>query len=76
MSLLEVGLICASLAEDFNLTLSYMEPFSEVWESERNDREGGPLAERMGVIKDGRLAVSRQEMDAANFYIAFAFTKL
>jgi mRNA (guanine-N7-)-methyltransferase len=53
-----------------------MEPFNEVWESERYDRDGGMLAERMGVVKDGHLTVSPQEMDAANFYIAFAFTKL
>ena len=53
-----------------------MEPFSEVWDSERHGREGSVLAERMGVVKDGNLLVTPEEMEAANFYIAFAFTKL
>ena len=39
----------ASLTEDYNLELQYRKPFLEIWEDEKNDRELGPLSERMGV---------------------------
>jgi mRNA (guanine-N7-)-methyltransferase len=62
------------LAEDFNLQLEYRKPFSEVFEEERHEFE--KLGERMGVIdRSGRLMITSQEMEAANFYHAFSFCK-
>ncbi|KAB5583143.1 S-adenosyl-L-methionine-dependent methyltransferase [Coniochaeta sp. 2T2.1] len=67
-----------SLADDYNLELQYHKTFKDVWESEKDDRELGPLSERMGVRdrNTGELLVSDEEMDAANFYIAFCFYKV
>lgn len=69
-------LTIARLAEDYNFSLSYMEPFATVWETERRNRESEQLAERMGVIRNGVLNVSDDEHDATNFYLAFAFEKI
>ncbi len=38
-----------ALAEEVNLEMQYHKPFAEVWETEKDDRELGPLSERMGV---------------------------
>ncbi|KAB5566485.1 mRNA capping enzyme-domain-containing protein [Coniochaeta sp. 2T2.1] len=67
-----------SLADDYNLELQYHKTFKDVWESEKDDRELGPLSERMGVRdrNTGELLVSDEEMEAANFYIAFCFYKV
>ncbi len=67
-----------ALAEDYNLELQYQKPFAEVWETEKDDRELGPLSERMGVRDrhDGQLLVSPEEMEAASFYVAFCFYKV
>ncbi|KAL2018271.1 hypothetical protein VTK56DRAFT_1025 [Thermocarpiscus australiensis] len=68
-----------ALAEDYNLELQYHKPFAEVWETEKDDRELGPLSERMGVRErggGGRLLVSPEEMEAASFYAAFCFYRV
>ncbi|KAF2091342.1 guanine-N(7)-methyltransferase, partial [Saccharata proteae CBS 121410] len=67
-----------ALAEEYNLELQYRKPFKEVWDEERDDRELGPLSERMGVRErgGGELLVGREEMDAAGFYHAFCFYKV
>ena len=54
-----------SLAEDYNLELTYRKPFTEIWDEERDSKDFGPLSERMGVQdRDGRLLVSTEEMEA------------
>jgi mRNA (guanine-N7-)-methyltransferase len=67
-----------ALAEDYNLELQYHKPFGEVWETEKDDRELGALSERMGVRDriTGKLLVSEEEMEAANFYVAFCFYRV
>ncbi|KAK3316170.1 mRNA capping enzyme-domain-containing protein [Apodospora peruviana] len=67
-----------ALAEDYNLELQYHKSFRDVWESEKDDRELGPLSERMGVRErhGGALLVSEEEMEAASFYVAFCFYKV
>ncbi|KAF4125653.1 mRNA (guanine-N7-)-methyltransferase [Geosmithia morbida] len=66
-----------ALADDFNLELQFHRTFPEIWEAERDDRELGPLSERMGVRgRDGKLLVSDEEMEAASFYIGFCFYKV
>jgi len=67
-----------ALAEDYNLEMQYHKTFREVWETEKDDRELGPLSERMGVRERGRgpLLVSPEEMEAASFYVAFCFYKV
>ncbi|KAK3381403.1 mRNA capping enzyme-domain-containing protein [Podospora didyma] len=67
-----------ALAEDYNLELQYHKTFAEVWETEKDDRELGPLSERMGVRErgGGPLLVSPEEMEAASFYVAFCFYRV
>ncbi|RFU81480.1 mrna cap guanine-n7 methyltransferase [Trichoderma arundinaceum] len=67
-----------ALAEDFNLELQFHKPFLEIWETEKDDQELGPLSERMGVRErgGGRLLVSDEEMEAASFYVGFCFYKV
>lgn len=67
-----------ALAEDYNLELQYHKPFAEVWETEKEDRELGPLSERMGVRdrNTGKLLVTDEEMEAASFYVAFCFYRV
>ncbi|TQS33363.1 hypothetical protein Golomagni_06297 [Golovinomyces magnicellulatus] len=67
-----------ALADDFNLELQFQKTFSEIWETEKDDPELGPLSERMGVRERGRgpLLVSDEEMEAASFYIGFCFYKV
>jgi mRNA (guanine-N7-)-methyltransferase len=67
-----------ALAEDYNLELQYHKPFGEVWETEKDDRELGALSERMGVRDrvTGKLLVSDEEMEAADFYVAFCFYRV
>jgi len=67
-----------ALAEDYNLELQYHKTFREVWETEKDDRELGPLSERMGVRErhGGALLVSPEEMEAASFYVAFCFYRV
>ncbi|AEO64059.1 36de2be8-1067-4da4-801f-e12ae0c4be09 [Thermothielavioides terrestris] len=67
-----------ALAEDYNLELQYHRPFAEVWQTEKDDRELGPLSERMGVRDraTGRLLVSDEEMEVASFYVAFCFYRV
>jgi len=57
-----------SLAEDYNLELSYRKPFADVWKEESDDPVLGPLSERMGVREKakGPLLVSKEEMEAAS----------
>ncbi|KAL6806678.1 mRNA capping enzyme domain-containing protein [Trichoderma sp. SZMC 28013] len=67
-----------ALAEDFNLELQFHRPFLEIWETEKDDPELGPLSERMGVRErgGGRLLVSDDEMEAASLYVGFCFYKV
>lgn len=67
-----------ALAEDFNLELQFHKPFLEIWETEKDDQELGPLSERMGVRErgGGKLLVSDEEMEAASFYVGFCFYKV
>ena len=67
-----------ALAEDYNLELQYRKPFGEVWDELKDDRELGPLSERMGVRDraTGRLLTKAEELDAADFYHAFCFYKV
>ncbi|KAH6648000.1 mRNA capping enzyme-domain-containing protein [Truncatella angustata] len=67
-----------ALAEDYNLELQWHESFKDIWEKEKDDRTLGPLSERMGVRErgGGDLLVSPEEMEVANFYVAFCFYKV
>jgi len=67
-----------ALAEDYNLELQFHRTFPEIYEAEKDDRELGPLSERMGVRErgTGKLLVSDDEMEAASFYIGFCFYKV
>lgn len=67
-----------ALAEDYNLELQFHRTFPEIYEAEKEDRELGPLSERMGVRErgTGKLLVSDDEMEAASFYIGFCFYKV
>ncbi|KNA99180.1 mRNA cap guanine-N7 methyltransferase [Fusarium oxysporum f. sp. lycopersici 4287] len=67
-----------ALAEDYNLELQFHRTFPEIWEAEKDDRELGPLSERMGVRErgGGPLLVSDEEMEAASFYVGFCFYKV
>lgn len=59
-----------SLTEDYNLELQYRKPFLDIWEDEKNDRELGPLSERMGVRDraTGALAMTEEEKEAVSEY--------
>ncbi|KAI0503439.1 mRNA capping enzyme [Xylaria bambusicola] len=67
-----------AIAEGYNLELQYHQKFGDIWESEKDDYVLGPLSERMGVRGRGRgpLLVSPEEMEVANFYVAFCFYKV
>lgn len=67
-----------ALAEDYNLELQFHKPFNEIWEMEKDDRELGPLSERMGVRErgGGPLLLSDDEFEAASFYLGFCFYKV
>jgi len=73
------------MAEDYGFSLTYKKTFQEVWEENKDDREHGPLADRMGVTETimdydlgnvRRLKLSEGEKEASNFYCAFEFTKI
>lgn len=59
------------LTEDYNLELQYRKPFLDIWRDEKNDRELGPLSERMGVRDGatGELRMSAEEQEAASEYV-------
>ncbi|KAI1504703.1 mRNA capping enzyme [Biscogniauxia marginata] len=67
-----------AIAEDYNLEMQYHQSFRDIWEAEKDDHTLGPLSERMGVRERGRgpLLVSPEEMEVANFYMAFCFYKV
>ncbi|KAI1872365.1 uncharacterized protein JN550_004084 [Neoarthrinium moseri] len=67
-----------ALAEDYNLELQYHDTFKNIWEQEKDDRVLGPLSERMGVRErgGGPMLVSPEELEVANFYVAFCFYKV
>jgi mRNA (guanine-N7-)-methyltransferase len=65
-----------AIAESFNLEQRYRKPFLDIWEAEKGDPEMGPLAGRMGVIKDGELMINAEEREAVSFYHAFCFVKV
>lgn len=59
-----------SLTEDYNLELQYRRPFLDIWEDEKDDRELGPLSERMGVRDrvTGSLNMTEEEKEAVSKY--------
>jgi mRNA (guanine-N7-)-methyltransferase len=59
------------LTEDYNLELQYRKPFLDIWEDEKNDRELGPLSERMGVRNraTGELSMTDEEKDAVSKFL-------
>jgi mRNA (guanine-N7-)-methyltransferase len=65
-----LSLTYSSLTEDYNLELQYRKPFLDIWEDEKNDRDLGPLSERMGVRDraTGALAMTEEEKEAASEY--------
>ncbi|KHJ33461.1 putative mrna cap guanine-n7 methyltransferase [Erysiphe necator] len=67
-----------AIAEDFNLEMQYHKPFLDIWEAEKDDEVLGPLSERMGVRQRDRgpLLISKEEIEAASFYVAFCFYKV
>lgn len=66
------------LASEHNLELQYHKSFTEIWETEKDDRTLGPLSERMGVRErgGGPLLVSPEEMEAAAFYVGFCLYRV
>ena len=56
------------LTEDYNLELQYRKPFLDIWRDEKDDRELGPLSERMGVRDrtTGELLMTEEEKEAAS----------
>lgn len=62
------------MTEDYNLELQYRKSFTDVWKEEKDDRELGPLSERMGVRErgTGKLLVSDEEFEAAGTCTDFA----
>lgn len=73
-----------AMAADFDLELLYCKTFEQVWLENKDDRTLGALSERMGVRsraasassgKGGELLVGQEELEAANFYLAFCFYK-
>lgn len=56
------------LTEEYNLELQYRKPFLDIWQDEKNDRELGPLSERMGVRNraTGELNMTDEEKDAVS----------
>lgn len=69
--------IFCALAEEYNLKLQYCKSFDKVWAEEKDDDVLAHLSEEMGVKdKNGLLLVRPQEMEAAKFYVAFAFQKV
>lgn len=58
------------MTEDYNLELQYRKPFLDIWEEEKDDRELGPLSERMGVRdrNSGALNMTEEEKEAASEY--------
>lgn len=52
------------------MELQYRKPFLEIWEDEKNDRELGPLSERMGVRdrQTGELSMTEEEKEAVSKY--------
>lgn len=66
------------MTEDYNLELQYRKSFLEIWEEEKDDRELGPLSERMGVRNraTGELNMTEEEKDAASKYCFTLYTFL
>jgi mRNA (guanine-N7-)-methyltransferase len=67
-----------ALAEGFNLEQRYRKPFLDIWASEKDDRDLGPLSVRMGVRKyeGGPLEITEEEREAVGMYHAFCFVKV
>ena len=67
-----------AIAEDYNLEMQYHKRFDEIWQLEKDDAVLGPLSEQMGVRERGAgpLRVSKEEMEAAGFYVGFCFYKV
>lgn len=68
MLLFTLSLTPFRLTEDYNLELQYRKPFLDIWRDEKDDRELGPLSERMGVRDrtTGELMMTEEEKEAAS----------
>ncbi|KAJ3891371.1 mRNA capping enzyme-domain-containing protein [Lentinula edodes] len=65
-----------SMAAEYDLQLLYKEEFHDVFSEHRDHPEFGPLMVRMRVMDvNGESSMDEDQWEAANIYIAFAFTK-
>lgn len=65
-----------NLARDYGLFPVYKEEFHNIFSKEQNDRDFGPLLQRMKVVHpDGTSQMDEDQWEAANIYLAFAFEK-
>ncbi|KAK6536696.1 mRNA cap guanine-N7 methyltransferase [Arthrobotrys megalospora] len=68
-----------ALAFDYNLKLEYKRLFEDIWKDNKDDRDLGPLSERMGVKKrdgSGEMLVQGEEWEACSIYMGFCFRKI
>lgn len=67
-----------AIAESYNLEQRYRKPFLDIWEAEKQNKEMGALAVRMGVTRQegGETVLSAEESEAVSFYHAFCFVKV
>ncbi|KAL6307907.1 mRNA capping enzyme-domain-containing protein [Sparassis latifolia] len=64
------------LAEEYGLQQMYRKEFHDVFEEHHEHAEFGPLLERMHVVDaNGESQMDEDQWEAANIYVAFAFTK-
>ncbi|GAO49409.1 hypothetical protein G7K_3559-t1 [Saitoella complicata NRRL Y-17804] len=67
-----------ALATEYDLSMLYRRGFHDVFHDEKDDRNLGPLLDRMLKLQHDESRenlVSGDEWDAAGFYLAFAFRK-
>lgn len=64
------------LATEYGLHLMYAKEFHEVFADNQEHAEFGPLLEKMKVVdSNGESSMDEDQWEAANVYLAFAFTK-
>ncbi|EPY50079.1 P-TEFb-cap methyltransferase Pcm1 [Schizosaccharomyces cryophilus OY26] len=65
-----------AIAETYDLELLWQKPFVDIFNEEKNSEAFGNLMERMKVVdSNGKRGIDPQELEAASFYLAFAFEK-
>lgn len=67
-----------SLAYEYNLKMEYKRNFEDIWKDEKNDKDLGPLSERMNVKRrdgSGQMNVGDEEWEACKIYMGFCFRK-